>query len=182
MRRPNKTDYAILGLLSIEPMSGYDMKAVISDSLSFFWAASYGQLYPTLKELLKDGYVSKDVQSGEGKPSRHVYTITKQGRKKLNDWLISEIEPEPIRNELLLKLFFGNNIDKSALVDHVDAYRDQQEKRLKTFRQIEKTVLGPVKSDPSFPFFASTVRYGIHIARARIRWCRETLLLISEEQ
>lgn len=182
MRRTNKTEYAILGLLSMEPMSGYDMKAVISSTLSFFWAASYGQLYPTLKELLKDGYVSKAVQSGQGKPSRHVYRITKLGRKKLNDWLISEIEPEPIRNELLLKLFFGNNIDKSTLVDHVIAYRDQQETRLKTFRHIEKTVLGPVKSDPSFPFYASTVRYGIHIARARIRWCKETLSLMSEKQ
>lgn len=182
MRRANKTEYVILGLLTIEPMSGYDMKAVISDSLNFFWAASYGQLYPTLKRLHEDGCVSRDIQAEDGKPSRHVYEITELGRQKLEDWLVAEIDPEPIRNELLLKLFFGSNVDKSALTKHIDSFHAQQEKRLKTFRQIEKTTLKSAKKDPSYPFFASTLKYGIHIARARMRWCKESMSLLNEKR
>jgi hypothetical protein len=40
------TPYAILGLLSIEPMSGYDIRANLEESLAHFWSESYGQIYP----------------------------------------------------------------------------------------------------------------------------------------
>ncbi|UCB53625.1 MAG: PadR family transcriptional regulator, partial [Candidatus Zixiibacteriota bacterium] len=48
MPRANKTEFAVLGLLSLSPMSGYDMKAFISQSIGYFWQESYGQLYPAL--------------------------------------------------------------------------------------------------------------------------------------
>jgi DNA-binding PadR family transcriptional regulator len=163
-------------------MSGYDMKAFISRPIGFFWAASYGQLYPTLKKLLEGGYVSRKIQPGEGKPSRHVYSITNKGRRKLSEWFSTDTEPEPIRNELLLKLFFASVSEKSALVEQIRSYQDQQERRLKTFGGIEKTMLEPLKNDLSYPLWASTVRYGIHIARARIRWCKETLSRLSEDE
>ncbi len=44
-------DYIILGCLSIEPMSGYDIKRLISISTSLFYNASYGSIYPTLKKM-----------------------------------------------------------------------------------------------------------------------------------
>jgi PadR family transcriptional regulator AphA len=45
------TPFAILGLLSIEPMSGYDIRRNLDESLSYFWSESYGQIYPSLKKL-----------------------------------------------------------------------------------------------------------------------------------
>src|SRR2546423_7126877 len=45
------TGYVILGLLSWRQMSGYDIKATVDNSTRFFWAASYGQIYPELRRL-----------------------------------------------------------------------------------------------------------------------------------
>lgn len=43
-------DFIILGCLSMQPMSGYDIKRLISISTSLFYNASYGSIYPTLKK------------------------------------------------------------------------------------------------------------------------------------
>jgi PadR family transcriptional regulator, regulatory protein AphA len=43
--------YAILGMLSLRPMSGYDTRKTVQESIRFFWSESYGQIYPALKRL-----------------------------------------------------------------------------------------------------------------------------------
>jgi PadR family transcriptional regulator AphA len=107
MPRTNKTEFAVLGLLSLEPMSGYDMKTFISQSIGYFWQESYGQIYPVLRKLLGLGFITRRVESKKGRPDRHVYRLTQKGRNRLNEWLASETELAPLRIELLLKLFFG---------------------------------------------------------------------------
>ena len=71
--KPTKSKYAILGMLSIRPMSGYDVRKEIQESISNFWTESYGQIYPALKSLVAEKLVTRTVQRGVGKPDRHVY-------------------------------------------------------------------------------------------------------------
>ena len=47
----------VLGLLAHGPRSGYDIKAAVDRSTRFFWAASYGQIYPELRRLEREGLV-----------------------------------------------------------------------------------------------------------------------------
>ena len=51
MAREKRINMVILGLLSHEDLTGYDMKKRIDNSISFFWNGSFGNIYPTLKEL-----------------------------------------------------------------------------------------------------------------------------------
>src|ERR1700737_1070592 len=51
------SSYALLGLLAIREMSGYDIKAFADDTLRHFWAISYGQIYPELRQLEELGLV-----------------------------------------------------------------------------------------------------------------------------
>src|ERR1700684_2212758 len=97
----------LLGLLAIEPMSGYDLGQTIRGSVGHFWNESYGQIYPNLKKLAADGFVSSKTERQKSKPDRHIYSIPKRGRERLADWLAVPPQPEIPRNELLLKLFFG---------------------------------------------------------------------------
>ena len=55
MAARRKTRFAILGLLSWKPMSGYDIKKLIEMGLQYFWQESYEQLYPTLEALVAEG-------------------------------------------------------------------------------------------------------------------------------
>jgi DNA-binding PadR family transcriptional regulator len=181
MRRTNKTEFAILGLLSLYPMSGYHMKAFIAQSIGFFWQESYGQIYPALRKLLSRGLIDRKVRRQKSRPDRHVYSLTARGRERLSEWLHAETDPEPVRQELLLKLFFGPTVDAKVHVQHVQTLLEQQTERLKTFERIEKTGLKPYENDPAYPFYRSTVRYGQYITRARMRWCRETLAWLRNQ-
>ena len=48
MERLNGTAYVILGMLGLGARTGYDIKRIVDQSTRFFWAASYGQIYPEL--------------------------------------------------------------------------------------------------------------------------------------
>jgi PadR family transcriptional regulator AphA len=58
------TAYVILGMLRNQPRSGYEIKRVVDLSTRFFWAASYGQIYPELRALAQAGLVE-----GESRPT-----------------------------------------------------------------------------------------------------------------
>ena len=175
MARNNKTEFAVLGLLCLDPMSGYDMKTFISESIGYFWQESYGQIYPTLRTLLRENLVSRKVESGPGRPDRHVYYITDAGRKKFTDWLAAETDPEPVRNELLLKIFFGQFADPQHYIKHLENLKAHQERKLKTYTSIRKAKSKEFAGDSFLPFGIATLRFGEHMAQARIRWCKETL-------
>ena len=61
------TAYVILGMVSREARSGYEIKALVDETTRFFWAASYGQIYPELKRLSAAGLVEgSDAPRGSG--------------------------------------------------------------------------------------------------------------------
>jgi PadR family transcriptional regulator, regulatory protein AphA len=100
MPKINKTLYAILGVLSIKPGSGYDIKKFCDKGISHFWNENFGHIYPVLQSMYSNGLITKEVIMGEGKPSRNVYQITQKGRDVLRDWLMKPIEKTPIRSEV----------------------------------------------------------------------------------
>jgi DNA-binding PadR family transcriptional regulator len=46
MARVNGTRQVVLGFLTWRPMSGYDIKKIVEQSVSNFWSESYGQGWP----------------------------------------------------------------------------------------------------------------------------------------
>src|SRR5215467_13951747 len=123
MARVSQSQFAILGLLSFEPMSGYDLKQLIAWSVGHFWREGYGQIYPTLQQLEKQRLVTKKTQRQKGKPDRNVYSLTPAGRERLEKWLNQPASPEIPRNELLLKLFFGQWVPAAISRSQVELHR-----------------------------------------------------------
>ena len=173
--REVKSKYAILGLLSIAPMSGYDIKKEVETSISNFWTESYGQIYPVLKSLMAAKLVTKNVESEAGKPDRHVYSLTAKGRKELRRWLLEGAAPKVQRNEFLLKLFFGEEIPAKANIAHVEQFRELQRALLQKYAAIKKQITKENAGNPNLPFWLMTVSYGQHVSRALVQWCDETL-------
>src|SRR5690242_7825213 len=90
----------VLGLLSLGPRSGYDINTVVDRSTRFFWAASYGQIYPELKRLEEEGLVEGEDQPNGGR-NRRVYSLTAAGREALHDWLLGSTVTIELRDESL---------------------------------------------------------------------------------
>jgi PadR family transcriptional regulator, regulatory protein AphA len=106
----SSTSHVILGMLSLRPMSGYDIKQVADTSVRHFWAISYGQIYPELKNLVDAGLVSP-ADTSVGDRRRTVYSLTTSGEEALGDWAaMTQEEPIEIRDEMLLRLFFADQL------------------------------------------------------------------------
>jgi PadR family transcriptional regulator, regulatory protein AphA len=178
--RETKSKYAVLGMLSIEPMSGYDIKKLIEESISNFWTESYGQIYPVLKSLVAEKLVTKTVQKGVGKPDRHVYGLTAAGRKELRAWLAEGAAPKAERNEFLLKLFFGEEVEVSVNIRHVEQFREHQRGLFEKYKAIEQEIKTLYSGDPNLPYWLMTVRYGQHVRQALLDWCDETLAKLNK--
>src|SRR3954471_11630165 len=110
-------------MVSRAARSGYEIKAAVDNSTRFFWAASYGQIYPELKRLSEAGLV-EGVDAPTGGRRRTVYEITDDGEEELKAWLRQPPETFEMREEGLLKLFFANALPPEESVGILRAMRD----------------------------------------------------------
>ena len=167
------TPYAVLGLLKIRPMSGYDLRKEAATSVGFFWSESYGQLYPALKSLAAAGLIRRRGGGAVGGRERQVYEITRKGRETLARWRVEPPRQAPVRSELLLKLFLGDRASAGPELDWIDALAAREAEALREFGRIRRE-LQRQPDHPSRPFWLITLSYGEHRARAVRRWCAET--------
>ena len=174
-RRTNTSRYAILGVLSLCPMSGYDVKKLIGRSIAHFWNESYGQIYPILNRLAAEGLAERRQETQRGKPDRHVYSLTAKGRAELERWLAVPARPEPVRSELLLKLFLGSAGPVADSVAQVEHCRTRQRELLDTYVRIERQLRKELAGHPQHAFSLITLHYGQRRCRATLAWCEETL-------
>jgi len=174
-KRSSSSMEVLLGLLTIEPMSGYDLGQTIRGSVGFFWNESYGQIYPNLKKLAADGLVTSKTERQEGKPDRRIYSIAKKGRERLAAWLAVEPQPEIPRNELLLKLFFGAQVSAEISIQHVERMVERERAYLHEFRRIEREEIAKNQQYPDAPYWTMAARFGQLELEAHLRWGEETL-------
>jgi DNA-binding PadR family transcriptional regulator len=179
MAKENKSRYAVLGVLSICPGSGYDVKKFMEQSTGNFWQESYGQIYPILKQLADGGLATSRTEKQEGKPERYVYTLTEKGLEELQRWLTDPVEASVDRNELLLKLFFGRYASPEKNSEHVRAFQRVQAQLLQKYEGIERWLKPQGADNPDILYSLITVRYGIHRCRALLAWCEETLATLE---
>ena len=177
--KENKSKYAIMGMLSMGPVSGYDIKKRFEKSLSYFWNESYGQIYPILKKLAKQGLATRSIEKQTGKPDRHVYALTDKGREALQDWMVQPVDRQIGRHEILLKLFFGQHVLQVDNIRQVEHFRKLQSKNLEEIKATEKVLKADYKDNPALPYWLITVKYGLHVNRAYLRWCEETLAVLK---
>jgi PadR family transcriptional regulator AphA len=164
----------LLGLLTVEPMSGYDLGQNIRRSVGFFWNESYGQIYPNLRTLAAEGLVTAKTERQKGKPDRHIYSITKKGRDRLASWLAIAPQPEIPRNELLLKLFFGVQVPAEILIGYVEQMVERERILVQKFTETEEAVSAQ-EQYPDTPYWKMTARYGQLEMEAHLRWGEEAL-------
>ena len=174
-KRSSSSMEVLLGLLTIAPMSGYDLGQAIRTSVGFFWNESYGQIYPNLKLLAAEGLVTAKTEQQIGKPERRVYSITKKGRKRLAAWLEVKPQPEIARNELLLKLFFGAQISPEISIQHVERMVESERAFLREFKRIELEEIAKSEQYPDAPYWKMAARFGQLELEAHQRWGEETL-------
>ncbi|GAA0340222.1 PadR family transcriptional regulator [Oceanobacillus sp. FSL W7-1293] len=176
MQKYNDSTYAILGILTTNCRSGYEIKQFIDNSLNHFWKISYGQIYPTLKRLEEEGLATVQTSAQEGKPERKEYFLTEKGKEVLKNWLEKPLKQLPVeRNEVLLKLFFGRHQTKEQSLYLLEDYKQKLKNLYQTYEGIEEGIARHNHHQHDAKYWLFTLDYGKRVTEAAIAWCDATI-------
>jgi DNA-binding PadR family transcriptional regulator len=164
----------VLGMLAFGPLSGYDIKATVDRSTRFFWAASYGQLYPELRRLEAEGLIGGEDASN-GARGRRVYELTDSGREALEQWLHGASTTIEYRDESLLRLFFSDALPREEALGLLEARRRGHEEYLEILRAIESRP----GNDPDFVDLV--LHWGIDFNEWGRQWCEQQLQRLGQK-
>jgi len=117
--------YAILGLLSHRPMTGYDLKKIIQDSPFMHWSGNNNQIYKALIELLEDGLVTCETEYQDHSPPKKIYTVTPQGMEELRELAASKPEPADVKKSFLVQLAWADVLENGALSKLLADYENE---------------------------------------------------------
>ena len=161
--------HAILGLLSIQPMSGYDLNRAFSNTVAHFWYADQSQIYRTLDKLTADKAITTKVIHQEGKPDRKVHSLTTTGLAELEDWLTSPLEQERFKEPFMARLFFAANLTYTEVVQLLTEREKQVEHKLRSLKTLDVQA-----EDLASTLRAATLRKGIIETEAELAWIQQT--------
>ncbi|MGZ5308803.1 MAG: PadR family transcriptional regulator [Solirubrobacterales bacterium] len=170
------TATVILGMLAARPRSGYDVKQLVDNSTRFFWAASYGQIYPELKRLAEAGLI-KATDSPQGGRRRTVYGLTTKGERAVREWFGRPAEVFELRDEGLLKLFFAGVLDPGRAPEVVRERGARSAEIAQRLQGIERQIEAKVNEGPAYSADTpsrTVLRFGIEMNEWIAEWCERT--------
>lgn len=176
MAKSNKSRFAIMGVLALAPKSsGYDIKKLMEESTQYFWKESYSSIYPVLETLIEEGLIIKHEDVSKSQRQRNVYELTEKGKEELKEWIHQPVECEQFRNELLLKLFFGEIVPPSTTRQHVEEFYKTLLGKEKLYKTIKDKLQIEQKNEPGLPYWLMTLDFGLCQVKAALEWCVTTL-------
>jgi len=174
MAKIGKSQFAILGMLAIlKKSSGYDLKKHMESSTQYFWKETFSSIYPVLENLEKQKLIVKIDTPTRNDRKRNVYILTPAGQDTLEKWLIEPPENLQLRNELLLKLFFGTLVPIKVTIEHLEKYKKELQSRLSSFREIENELTGTDSLESLYGLI--TLDHGIRQVSTSLEWCDKTI-------
>jgi DNA-binding PadR family transcriptional regulator len=128
--------YPFLALLASGPAHGYELKHAFEERFGgLLPPINAGQIYTTLQRLERDGLVSVDDVTQNGRPNKRVYDLTAEGRVALADWLASPAPGARLKDEFFIKLVLAGLTgvaDPKALIER------QRREYLQSLRDLDR--------------------------------------------
>lgn len=131
------TSYALLGLLVFDAatsesgLTGYELKQRADRTLRFYWVSpAMSQIYTELDRLDDRGLVtSRDVSEGR-RPSRR-FSITTEGRDRLQQWLTEPDESlfPTLKHPVALRLLMGALVSPQDIDAMLARYLERLDER-----------------------------------------------------
>ena len=148
-------------------MSGYRLRQEILGMLGHFWTESYGQIYPTLARLEREGLVGRDEDDR--------FALTPGGLERLREEVRTAPEASPPRDGVLLRVFLGKHLGRQGCLDLLASTERDVRERLAELAAI-RADLDP--DDPDERWALLTLDAGEMRGRATLAWidaCRERI-------
>jgi len=165
----------VLGLLSRQPMSGYDVKRFFKSLSWLIDVPSLGSLYPSLHALLRDGLVTVEVVASQDRPLRKVYSITGAGEEALRAWLSQPSESNASLKKFVMRLALAGQLSQVGLLAHLE----QRRARVAAQKTILEQAIEAEDEDTDFGE-RLVLDYGLSLATAELAWLDSALVRLSQ--
>ena len=173
--------YAILSLLSHDPLTGYELMKLFDGSVGYFWHATHPQIYKELARLEQAGEVVHRSVEQRGRPTKKIYSLSDSGRQDLEGWLRVPAGAQRVKDEMMLKTFCCGLLGSSEALDLVRRHRKLHESRLQRYQELERFL----RSGPNLtnrerigPYL--TLLRGIRYERDYMAWCDDASRLLNQ--
>ena len=154
----------ILGLLTRQPMSGYDIKRFLQRLSWLVGSPSFGSLYFALHALLENGLVTVEVIPRQDKPPRKIYTITEIGQQELQKWLDRPAASGASLRAFLMRLILASNLSPDGLIAHLEQRRDQVSVHQTALEETAASLEGAPDAQ------LLLLEYGMALAATELEW------------
>ncbi len=182
--------YVLLGALSYQPMTGYQLKQFLDRSTRHFWYAQTSQIYRTLDALEKEGLLASAIEEREDRPDSRLYRLTPAGQADLMGWLEQPMtEIGQTKDALLVRLFFAAKLDKETLLTQLRLQRALHQRQASLYKnEIDALIKESVECNRDLAAAARdallwdiTRRCGELSEEAYLRWLDETIQRIEDK-
>jgi DNA-binding PadR family transcriptional regulator len=165
---PVSLRYALIGLLTDQPASGYDLSRRFREVLGSVWPAGHPQIYGELRKLADEGLIEVD---SEGPRGRKAYRATEAGVAEVRRWLTATEVDHTLRLEPLLRSVFFWLMTPEELAAHLDreaAYFHELAAKLRDLAGSKDR--GEYGHSPQTQSLRGTVEAGIRLNEALEGW------------
>lgn len=182
-------EYLILGLLTLSPMTGYELQQFIKNNLSLICSHSAGSVQTALIKLTKEGKIRADMTM-EGRRRKKIFSITQEGQAVFSEWAAQPMRADKVKNMELSHLFFLGLAKPEERIEAIRDYLCQMENTKailcairERFAQIQQGTLPPGQNwEEIFRFQGYTIEYGIAAAQFELDWYNRLLCELEEQQ
>ncbi|MFD7662544.1 helix-turn-helix transcriptional regulator [Streptomyces sp. NPDC059788] len=177
-RRSGILEFAVLGLLRESPMHGYELRKRLNTSLGVFRAFSYGTLYPCLKSLVANGWLTEETggspetspASLTGRRAKIVYRLTAEGKGHFEE-LLAHSGPDAWEDEHFgVRFAFFGQTSRDVRMRVLEGRRSRLEERLEKMR----TSLARSRERLD-DYTLELQRHGMESVEREVRWLNELI-------
>lgn len=175
--------HLLLGLLSAQPLSGYDLNKAFNTTIQHFWSTDQSQIYRTLYKLEEEGKVRVERVVQAENPNKKLYHVTEAGWLELKQWLSTPLPMAATREAWLGQLYFSHHLTNAATIEVLAAYRAEVEARLRALEALQ--ALLPMTAawaqvPREYQFQLLTLDYGLDVHRFELEWLDKTIRIIRQ--
>lgn len=186
--------FALLALLSVDAMTGYDLHKRFDSSVGHVWYAPDSQIYPELRKMEADGVVAAEEVPWGTKGTKREYHITEAGRDALRTWMNTTLPYARFRDAMHLKSAYFEwaepDAARSQLRAHIAHYEGELAQWQDQIDQIDagtspmlnrRLAVTPEKDRARTTAFKRYAYEGlVQRAEQEIGWARSGLRLIDD--
>lgn len=178
-------EYAILGFLTYEPLTGYDLKKMFNHTVHHFWSSDQSQIYRTLAKLTAEGLAEVERVEQQDRPDRKIYTITAAGRERFYQWLCGPFPNQEPKSGPLVQVFFSGKMNDEEVLAKFQLAAGIFRALLDSYTQVPQHITEYIQKVPSARehyFWMLTLDLGIRTVRAQLEWAEAVIADIQNRQ